>query len=171
MKTSSRESGFTLVELVITVAIIGVLAVVGVPTYRRFIERAIQAEAKVSLGSIARAQQAYFAEYERYGQLCGGADDTKDWNSDTRHGRHSDGTHECTCDSSIGRLAMQIDDCQNSYYGYGSSQDTAGPQSFFAIAGSGCGAEEDLWEITSANRALRHVRTGATQCEPMESGH
>lgn len=61
-----RRSGFTLVELMITVAIIGLLASFAIPSFIRFQLRSKSTEAVVNLSGIARAQTAYFAEYSSY---------------------------------------------------------------------------------------------------------
>lgn len=60
------KKGFTLVELLITVSIIGVLTVIGVPTFRRMIAKSKQAEAKVMLGGLKKAEATFFAEYSLY---------------------------------------------------------------------------------------------------------
>ncbi len=60
------STGFTLVELLIVVAIIGVLSTVGVPTFRRMIQKAKQAEAKVALSAIYKMENAFFNEYDTY---------------------------------------------------------------------------------------------------------
>lgn len=64
-----RKYGFTLVELLIVVAIIGVLSTVGVPTFRRMVQRSKKSEAKVNLGGLYTAEQAFYAEYGSYGSL------------------------------------------------------------------------------------------------------
>ncbi len=61
------QKGFTLVELLIVVAIIGVLSTIGVPTFRRMIQKAKKAEAKVNLGGLYTSEQAFFSEYGLYG--------------------------------------------------------------------------------------------------------
>ena len=61
-----RGAGFSLIELVICVAIIGLLASVAIPSFVRFQLRANSTEAIVNLSSIAKAQSTYFSEFGRY---------------------------------------------------------------------------------------------------------
>ena len=51
----ARRNGFTLVELLIVVAIIGVLSTIGIPTFRRLIQKSKKTEAKVNLGGLYTA--------------------------------------------------------------------------------------------------------------------
>jgi prepilin-type N-terminal cleavage/methylation domain-containing protein len=64
--------GFTLVELLIVVAIIGVLATMGVPAYKRMIERAKTKEAQVALGGIYTSNIAFQSEYGAFGNNLAG---------------------------------------------------------------------------------------------------
>lgn len=57
------EVGFTLLELIIVVIIIGILAAIGGPMYFKTIERARMAEARIILGMIRMAQIRYYAEH------------------------------------------------------------------------------------------------------------
>ena len=62
-----NKKGFTLIELMIVVAIIGILAAIAIPDFLKFQARAKQSEAKTNLGAIFTSQTAYFGEYSTYG--------------------------------------------------------------------------------------------------------
>ena len=57
-----KKSGFTLVELVIVIVIVGILSVVAVPVYKGYMKRAMASEAEGTLGAINTAQKVYYAE-------------------------------------------------------------------------------------------------------------
>ena len=61
-----NKKGFTLIELMIVVAIIGILAAIAIPDFLKFQARAKQSEAKTNLGAIFTTQVAYFGEYSTY---------------------------------------------------------------------------------------------------------
>lgn len=61
-----QTRGFTLIELVIVVAMIGVLAALGVYSIRGYIRKSKAGEAKTMLASIAAAQEAYRSETFQY---------------------------------------------------------------------------------------------------------
>ena len=61
-----NRRGFTLIELMIVVTIIGVLAVLAVTTYQRYIKRSRTSEATANLGSIKAKEEAYFQEFAEY---------------------------------------------------------------------------------------------------------
>ena len=60
------SKGFTLIELMIVVAIIGVLAAIAIPKYQIYQFKAKAAEAKINLGAIRMTQEAYKTENDEY---------------------------------------------------------------------------------------------------------
>ena len=79
----SKHSGFTLVELMIVVAIVAILAAIAIPSYLRFQSKAKTAEATNNLGAIRAAEETYRAENDEYwpcaaSPAAGGNDATPD---------------------------------------------------------------------------------------------
>ena len=65
-KLQTRRGGFTLIELMIVVAIIGILAAIAIPNFLRFQLKAKSSEGKTNLAAIRTAEESYFAEYGSY---------------------------------------------------------------------------------------------------------
>ena len=68
-KRFTNQRGFTLIELMIVVAIIGILAAIAIPNFLSYQCKAKQSEGKSNLGNIRTMQEAYFAEYDTYSTL------------------------------------------------------------------------------------------------------
>jgi len=60
------QKGFSLIELMVVVVIIGILATAGVPQYQKFQMKAKRSEAKSLLSGMYTAQKAFLAEWGRY---------------------------------------------------------------------------------------------------------
>lgn len=68
MKIKNKfQRGFTLIELMIVVAIIGILAAIAIPNFTRFQAKSKQSEAKTNLKAVFTAAKSYFAERDSYG--------------------------------------------------------------------------------------------------------
>ncbi len=67
MKLTTR--GFTLIELMMTVAVVAILAAVAYPSYRNQLLRSHRVEAKSALLQMQVAQEKYFLQNNAYGSL------------------------------------------------------------------------------------------------------
>ncbi|MGH8639560.1 MAG: type IV pilin protein [Burkholderiales bacterium] len=61
-----RERGFTLIELMIVVAIVAILAVVGYPSYRDHIARGQRSQGQQMLSDVAQRQEQFLLDARRY---------------------------------------------------------------------------------------------------------
>ncbi len=73
-----KKLGFTLIELMIVVAIVVFLSAVSIPQYVKYIGRARQAEVAMNLAALHTAQQAYYAEHGHYTNVLNG-ENGLDW--------------------------------------------------------------------------------------------
>ncbi len=65
-RKSSKPFGFTLIELMITVAIVGILASVAYPSYVGFVTSSNRTEGQRELLRFANLQEQYFVDYRTY---------------------------------------------------------------------------------------------------------
>lgn len=61
-----RQDGFTLVELMVVVAIIGLLSAVAIPNFKKYQAKAKVSEAKLQLAALYTAEQAFFSDFNMY---------------------------------------------------------------------------------------------------------
>jgi prepilin-type N-terminal cleavage/methylation domain-containing protein len=62
------KQGFTLIELMIVIAIIGILATIAIPQYNFYRARSFNATAEADIRNAATAQEAYFVDNQDYAQ-------------------------------------------------------------------------------------------------------
>ena len=71
-----EDKGFTLIELMIVIAIIGVLAAIAIPQFSSYRTRSFNSAAQADLRNVATAQVAYYTDKQTYAshisQLTGG---------------------------------------------------------------------------------------------------
>jgi type IV pilus assembly protein PilE len=70
----NKASGFTLIELMITVAIIGILAAIALPAYQQYVLRGKLAEAYSQLASLQLKMEQYYQDNRTYGSGAKGTD-------------------------------------------------------------------------------------------------
>jgi type IV pilus assembly protein PilA len=65
-KSLKRQDGFTLVELMVVVAIIGLLSAVAIPNFKKYQAKAKMSEAKLQLSALYTAEASFFSDYNMY---------------------------------------------------------------------------------------------------------
>ncbi len=65
-------SGFTLIELMITVVIVGILAAIAYPSYQTYVKQTRRSDAQIALTQAANQQERYFTECNTYTSNLGG---------------------------------------------------------------------------------------------------
>lgn len=87
-----RKQGFTLVELMIVVAVVAILAAIAYPNYREYVLRSNRSVGQALLADAAARQERFFSDYNRYTQVvveppgCQGADCGLRFRSDLSEG-------------------------------------------------------------------------------------
>ena len=64
--TNKDERGFTLIELMIVIAIIGILAAIAIPQFSAYRTRSYNSSAQSDIRNCATAQEAYYVDHQTY---------------------------------------------------------------------------------------------------------
>ena len=165
LKPEKKDSGFSLVELMVAVGIITVLASLAVPKFQVFLAKSRQAEAKTNLYHMYTLQQAHHAEDSRYVEVPAfgkaiGSDDV-------------DATMN-VCEPASGQaLGFRLEGCVRGKIRYtyqstsmnltsdftGTAMSGVGPANLIV---AGC-ADPDNWQINQ-NKNLMNVDNSVTDC-------
>ena len=76
MKAKTEQRGFTLIELMIVIVVIGVLVAIGLPSYNNSVTRSVRADAQSALLGFAQAMERHFQQNYSYEAAATGGNDT-----------------------------------------------------------------------------------------------
>lgn len=180
------NKGFSLVELMVVVAIIGILAAIAVPNVNRYMLKSRQGEAKTNLGSLYTSEKSFFTEHTAYvtdlgsigftpeGQIrynvgftAAGTNFQTGLRTDANINVSGDDTYALVVGGAASRCVggcsvYQVGSVPNIPAGF-AIDNTATPRSFLAAAiapfGTYGGTGNDQWQINH-NKALTQVSSG-----------
>lgn len=129
----NRKQGFSLVELMIVVAIIGILAALAIPRFQQFQAKSKQAEARSNLAHIYTLQLSYNGDNDTFSDstpltLGGGNSGANSVNSPAFNSVWSGDQNLCNTTNDLG---FRVTDCKKVRYAY---QNAGGQNQFTATA-------------------------------------
>ncbi|MEY4631029.1 MAG: hypothetical protein RIQ81_1149 [Pseudomonadota bacterium] len=173
----NRRDGFSLVELMIVVAIIGILAALAIPRFQQFQSKSRQAEARSNLAHIYTLQVSYNGDNDTFsnfdcltqGTASSDTNGTSAKGCGTTNAGAWAGVNTCNTTNDIG---FRVTDCKKVRYLYfnagNQNQFTATATELSAASSAtrrvfpGCSTVADRWEINQDKSLYNHAPSGTT---------
>ena len=152
-KLLKKKSGFTLIELMIVVAILGILAALAIPAFVQYIRRSKTAEASININSMFKHANTYFTS-ERTSQGMTGTSTTNcTVASESAGGVPNTQKAPFTPATGGGYAAMKFDIPDDVYFRYANT----------SVFGAACGSQPTADETVYSMRAHGDLAAGTTQ--------
>jgi type IV pilus assembly protein PilE len=135
-RTSRRQRGVTLLELMAVVSILAILASIALPTYRRYLIRSQRTEAKIALLQLQTAQEKFYMQNNSFtDNISDGSPDGLGLAVTTESGKYTiavdladDGqTYDATATPAVGGGQADDADCQNFTINQRGTKGVSGP--------------------------------------------
>jgi prepilin-type N-terminal cleavage/methylation domain-containing protein len=133
---TSRQRGFTLIELMIVVAIIGILAAVAIPVFAGQIKRAKTSEAVLQLNALAKSAKTYYQAQTKYPQGTAGVLPAADGTACAQTGKKFAPTTAWASDPVWLDLDFHIEEA--AYFSYHYESTTSGVATALAVGDLDC---------------------------------
>jgi type IV pilus assembly protein PilA len=169
LKSLRRQEGFTLVELMVVVAIIGLLSAVAIPNFQKYQARSKTSEAKLQLAAIYTAEQSFYSDYNVYHTCLKymGYDPSEEKNS--RYytvGFQTGAAMDANAYTSAVNSGLTVSECPNSLAGDTTSSFLAGKRvaatladiNYVANTSLGSQADESTQTFTAGAAGIVHKK-------------
>jgi len=143
-----KNIGFTLIELMIVVAILGILATVAIVSYNRYIEKSKNSEAISILADIRIKQESYRSTFHQYANAGVG-----EWLPDDAPGA-SARLWDATATGADEWRQLGVKPDHNVYFSYTIAAGAPGSTPAAPFAGLGINATNDFWFAAQALQDL-----------------
>ena len=148
---NNKNKGFTLVELMITVAIIGILSAIAMPSYLEYARKSKRTEAKVELLKIAQLQESYYVQNLSY---------ASGFNGTAANGKLGFSSNSLESETGLYEISITSVDSRGRACS-GTNADPCTSYNLFAkpISGAGQDADENCAEFRMSSNGAKAARS------------